>query len=100
MTLIEPIGYSTDWGGPSAKIAKELPVYDQVRAARKARRSSTAEGNPEATGSVVLKLVDMEQPPLRIFFGKGANEAIHAEYGKRLAEWDEFKGLSEEANGE
>ena len=100
VTLIEPIGYSTDWGGPSAKIAAELPVYDQVRAARKARRGATVEGKPEATGSVVLKLVDMEHPPLRIFFGKGANEAIHAEYDKRLAEWDEFKGLSEEANGE
>jgi hypothetical protein len=48
----------------------------------------------------MLKLVDMEQPPLRIFFGKGAHEMIHAEYDKRLAEWDKFKDLSEEAHGE
>jgi hypothetical protein len=36
----------------------------------------------------------------RIFFGKGAHEMIHAEYDKRLAEWDKFKDLSEEAHGE
>jgi NAD(P)-dependent dehydrogenase (short-subunit alcohol dehydrogenase family) len=100
VTLIEPIGYTTDWAGPSAQFAKELPAYDHVREANSARRSSAVRGNPEATGPVVLKLVDMEQPPLRIFFGKGAHEMIHAEYDKRLAEWDKFKDLSEEAHGE
>jgi NAD(P)-dependent dehydrogenase (short-subunit alcohol dehydrogenase family) len=100
VTLIEPIGYTTDWGGPSAKFAKELPAYDHVREANSARRSLAVRGNPEATGPVVLKLVDMEQPPLRIFFGRGAHEMIHAEYDKRLAEWDKFKDLSEEAHGE
>jgi NAD(P)-dependent dehydrogenase (short-subunit alcohol dehydrogenase family) len=100
VTLIEPIGYTTDWAGPSAKFARELPAYEHVREANNARRSSSVRGNPEATGLVVLKLVDMEHPPLRLFFGKGAHEMIHAEYDKRLAEWDEFKDLSEEAHGE
>ncbi|MBA2678574.1 MAG: SDR family oxidoreductase [Ktedonobacteraceae bacterium] len=99
VTLVEPIGYETDWAGPSAKFAKQLPPYEPIREAMSARRGSSTSGNPEATGPVMLKLVDMEQPPLRIFFGKGANEMIHAEYDKRLAEWDKFKDLSEEANG-
>lgn len=100
VTLVEPIGYETDWAGPSAKIAKPLSAYNHVREAASTRRGSSARGNPEATGPVILKLVDMEQPPLRIFFGKGAHDMIHAEYDKRLAEWDKFKGLSEEAHGE
>lgn len=100
VTLIEPIGYTTDWAGPSARFARELPAYEHVRAANSTRRSSSVRGNPEATGPVILKLVDMEQPPLRIFFGKGAHDMIHAEYEKRLAEWDRFKALSEEAHGE
>lgn len=99
VTLVEPIAYDTDWSGPSAKVAKQLPAYEQVRESMRSRRGSSARGNPEATGSVMLKLVDMEQPPLRIFFGRGAHEMIHTEYDKRLAEWDKFKGLSEEANG-
>ncbi len=99
VTIIEPVGYSTDWAGPSAKFAKSLPAYDHVREAMSTRRGSSVPGKPEATGPVVLKLVDMEQPPLRLFLGQGANEMIHAEYEKRLAEWDTFKGLSEDAHG-
>ncbi len=100
VTLVEPIAYETDWAGPSAKVAKQLLAYKQVREGMAARRGSSAHGNPEATGPVMLKLVDMEQPPLRVFFGKGAHTMIHAEYDKRLAEWDKFKALSEEAHGE
>jgi NAD(P)-dependent dehydrogenase (short-subunit alcohol dehydrogenase family) len=100
VTLVEPIGYATDWAGPSARFARELPAYEHVREANRNRRGAALRGNPEATGPVMLKLVDMEQPPLRLFLGKGAHEAIHAEYGKRLAEWDQFKDLSEEAHGE
>lgn len=99
VTLIEPIGYTTDWAGPSAKFAKELPGYDPVREANRTRRDSAVRGNPAATGPVVLKLVDMEHPPFRFFFGKGAHAMIHAEYASRLAEWDRFKALSEEAHG-
>ncbi len=100
ITLVEPIAYDTDWAGPSATLAKQLPAYQQIRDGMAARRGSAVHGNPEATGPVMLKLVDMEQPPLRVFFGKGAHDMIHAEYNKRLVEWDKFKGLSEEANGE
>jgi NAD(P)-dependent dehydrogenase (short-subunit alcohol dehydrogenase family) len=99
VTLIEPIAYSTDWGGPSAKVATPQPAYEPLREAVVARRNAWHRGVPEATGPVILKLVDMEQPPLRIFFGKGAHDMIHAEYEKRLAEWDAFKDLSEEADG-
>ncbi len=100
VTLVEPIAYETDWAGPSAKVAKQLPAYEQIRGAVSARRNSSPRGNPEATGPVMLKLVDMEQPPLRMFFGKGAHNMIHNEYDKRLAEWDKFKNISEEAHGE
>lgn len=28
VTLIEPVGYTTDWSRPSAKYAEKLPAYD------------------------------------------------------------------------
>jgi NAD(P)-dependent dehydrogenase (short-subunit alcohol dehydrogenase family) len=99
VTLVEPIGYETDWAGPSARFARAMPAYEHVREANRARRGASVRGNPEATGPVMLKLVDMEQPPLRLFLGKGVHAVIHAEYEKRLAEWDKFKALSEEAHG-
>ena len=100
VTLIEPVGYSTDWGGPSAKHAKTIPTYDKIREARESMRGRNKPGVPEATGPVILKLVDMEKPPLRIFFGRAANGRIHAEYEKRLNEWDKYNDLSIEAHGE
>ena len=99
VTLIEPVGYSTDWAGPSAKHAEPLPAYEGVRDAMKKRRGSWSTADPEATGPVVLKLVDMEEPPLRIFFGNWANGMAHDEYAKRLAEWDKYNDLSIEAHG-
>ena len=99
VTLVEPIGYETNFAGSSVKFAKQLPAYEHIHEAMQNSRGSSTRGNPEATGPVILKLVDMEQPPLRIFFGKGAHDALHTEYEKRLAEWDKFKALSEEAFG-
>ncbi len=100
VTLIEPGGFSTDWGGPSAKHAKKISAYDKIREARESMRSTNKPGVPEATGPVVLKLVDMENPPLRIFFGSAPNKMIHPEYEKRLNEWDKYNELSIEAQGE
>lgn len=100
VTLVEPIGYSTDWSGPSAKTAAPLPAYEPVREARRqARAAGNKPGVPEATAPVILKLVDMENPPLRLFLGATANPMIHAEYEKRLAEWDKFDPLSVAAHG-
>ena len=100
VTIVEPTGYSTDWAGPSAVHAEELPVYDEVRAARAeayARRGPR--GEPEATGPAILEVVDAEEPPLRIFFGKGTLEMIRAEYAQRIATWEQWDDVSREAHG-
>jgi NAD(P)-dependent dehydrogenase (short-subunit alcohol dehydrogenase family) len=99
VTLVEPTGYSTDWGGPSAKRATPMPVYEPLREASANRWKGRERGHPDATAPAMLKLVDMANPPLRIFFGKETVDMAHAEYAKRLAEWDAFKTLSDEAHG-
>src|SRR3954470_2464449 len=70
VTLVEPGGYSTDWGGASAKRTEQLPEYDGVRAMvaewRAARTASP--GDPVATRDAILAVVDADEPPLRIFF--------------------------------
>ena len=99
VTLVEPVGYSTDWVGPSAKHAAPLPAYDQARDAMKERRKNMKGGDPEATAAVMLQLADMNEPPLRIFFGDWANGMAHDEYEKRLKEWDKYQDLSVQAMG-
>jgi NAD(P)-dependent dehydrogenase (short-subunit alcohol dehydrogenase family) len=101
VTLVEPTGYSTDWSGPSAIRSETLPAYQGVRDRRAAYFATiqTKPGAPEATGPVILKLVDMEEPPLRLFLGKGPLDMIRKEYESRLAEWEKWNELSVEAHG-
>jgi NAD(P)-dependent dehydrogenase (short-subunit alcohol dehydrogenase family) len=101
VTIIEPGGYSTDWGGSSAKHAKRLPAYEEFHAqaaeARKARVGTP--GDPVATREAVLKIVDAEEPPLRVFFGDGPLATATRDYESRLAEWRKWEPVSIAAHG-
>jgi NAD(P)-dependent dehydrogenase (short-subunit alcohol dehydrogenase family) len=101
VTLIEPAGYSTDWGGASAKHATADPAYDDFRAKaaeqRKARMGTP--GDPVATRDAVLQVVDAEDPPLRIFFGDGPLGIATKDYESRLAEWRAWEPVSIAAHG-
>ncbi|HEY6888140.1 MAG TPA: SDR family oxidoreductase [Solirubrobacter sp.] len=101
VTLVEPAGYSTDWRGASGVFADQLPEYDDVRYYRaKLFSGPLAEpGDPEATGSAILELVDADEPPLRTFFGTGTLDMIRAEYEKRLAVWEAWDHLAVAAQG-
>ena len=99
VTLIEPAGYATDWGGPSSKRATPLQAYDGARAAIAGWRSKNVPGDPEATGAAVLKIVDAKEPPLRVFFGTAGFPMTKAEYEKRLATWEQWNAIAVEAQG-
>lgn len=101
VTLIEPTGYSTDWAGDSAVHSVELPEYEHVREANRARRAARAgySGDPTATREAILTVVDAEQPPLRIFFGRGPLEIAKADYESRIATWETWRDVSEAAHG-
>ena len=99
VTLIEPGGFSTDWGGPSAKHAETLDAYDGVRKAGEERRKGNEPGDPEATAEALLKIVDADQPPLRAFFGKAPLGIAEQDYEARLASWREWQPVAELAHG-
>jgi NAD(P)-dependent dehydrogenase (short-subunit alcohol dehydrogenase family) len=100
VTLIEPGGYSTDWSGPSAKHSEQNPDYSGVREAAQNRRSAAASpGDPTATRQAILKVVDADEPPLRIFFGEVPLGIATNDYESRLAEWNEWHPVSVEAQG-
>ena len=99
VTLVEPGGFSTDWSGPSASRSAELPVYAAVREAAAKRPTANNPGNPVATRGAMLKVVDAEVPPLRIFFGSAPLAIATADYESRLATWNEWQPVSIEAHG-
>ncbi|MBO1766614.1 SDR family oxidoreductase [Allobranchiibius sp. GilTou38] len=101
VTLIEPGGFSTDWAGPSSKHSAELSAYDETRTkVMEQRQTRNAEpGDPAASAAAVLKLVDADEPPLRVFFGSGPIRIAKADYESRLANWEKWQPLAEEAQG-
>jgi NAD(P)-dependent dehydrogenase (short-subunit alcohol dehydrogenase family) len=99
VTLIEPGGFSTDWSGPSATRSEENPAYAEVREAAKNRPSASDPGDPTATRSAVLKVVDAEEPPLRVFFGRLPLDIATKDYESRLATWNDWQTVALEAHG-
>ena len=101
VTLVEPGGFSTDWSGSSSKRSEPLTDYaelhEAVDAARKQRFA--APGDPVATRGAILKVVDADRPPLRIFFGESPLGTAKADYASRIAVWEEWNDVSIEAQG-
>jgi NAD(P)-dependent dehydrogenase (short-subunit alcohol dehydrogenase family) len=101
VTLIEPGSYATDWGGASAKHTTPLPAYDSVReeSARLRATRVAVQGDPVASRRALLKIVDAEEPPLRVFFGDGPLATATKDYESRLATWRKWEPVSIEAQG-
>jgi NAD(P)-dependent dehydrogenase (short-subunit alcohol dehydrogenase family) len=99
VTLVEPAGYATDWGGSSAVHSEHVPAYQGVREAIAAAWSGSAHGDPRATAQAILQVVDAEEPPLRVFLGTGLLELMRAEHAQRIATWEEWNPVSEAAMG-
>jgi NAD(P)-dependent dehydrogenase (short-subunit alcohol dehydrogenase family) len=102
VTIVEPGGFSTDWGGSSARHATPSPAYDAERekSARFRAQRTHQSGDPTASSAAIMKLVDAPSPPLRVFFGDGPLAIATADYESRLATWREWEWLSIEAGGD
>ncbi|OBI80547.1 SDR family oxidoreductase [Mycobacterium asiaticum] len=101
VTLIEPGGFDTDWSGSSSKRATRLPDYADVHAAQDEWRKQrwAKPGDPSASAAAVLKVVDAEKPPLRVFFGAGPLQIAKEDYENRLRTWEEWQPVAELAQG-
>jgi NAD(P)-dependent dehydrogenase (short-subunit alcohol dehydrogenase family) len=101
VTLVEPGGFSTDWAGSSSKTSAPLPAYQQLHAAvaeqRKARVGTP--GDPSASAAAILKIVDADEPPLRVFFGTAPLGIAKADYASRLETWEKWNDVSQLAQG-
>lgn len=46
-----------------------------------------------------MRIVDTEEPPLRVFFGSSALAIAEKDYEERLATWREWQPVAEIAQG-
>ncbi|WP_286754627.1 MULTISPECIES: SDR family NAD(P)-dependent oxidoreductase [Sphingobacterium] len=100
-TLIEPNGFATDWAGASAvQTSSDITDYDAVRAAFAATGDNPDTwGKAEATVEPVLNIIDSENPPKRLLFGKIAYQVINDVYTQRLEDIQHWKEVSIAAHG-
>jgi NAD(P)-dependent dehydrogenase (short-subunit alcohol dehydrogenase family) len=99
VTLIEPGGFSTDWGGSSARHAAALDDYAPLHEAAQQRRAGNSPGDPVSSAEAVLRIVDAEEPPLRTFFGTAPLGIAERDYESRLSTWREWQPVAELAQG-
>ena len=99
VTLVEPGAYATDFG-KSAEIAGALEPYAEFRRQFLTRLANLERGDPEATSEAVLKLVDADDPPLRLGLGNSILPRARAAYAERLATWEAWENVSNAAMGE
>ncbi|MFD7791433.1 SDR family oxidoreductase [Streptomyces sp. NPDC059759] len=101
VTLIEPGGFATDWAGSSSSTSEPLPAYaDFHKEVQEQRRKRVGTpGDPTASASAVLEIVDADEPPLRCFFGSAPLGIAKADYEQRLAVWEKWQPVAELAQG-
>lgn len=99
VSLLEPNGFKTDFSTTSGVLSNQLPYYDNVRTALAANNDPADYGIPEATAKAVLQLVDSENPPLRLMLGRVGIHWVKHVYEQRMKEWEEWKDISDAAQG-
>jgi hypothetical protein len=70
-----------------------------VHAARRAAWGDATGSDPTAAGPALLKILDTENPPLRVFFGAFPLHIIPQVYAERLKTWEEWADLATDAEG-
>jgi NAD(P)-dependent dehydrogenase (short-subunit alcohol dehydrogenase family) len=99
VTLVEPGAYATDFG-KSSQIADALEPYAEFRKQFLTHLADGERGDPEATTEAMLKLVDAENPPLRLGLGTSILPRARSAYAERLKTWEAWEDVSNAAMGE
>jgi NADP-dependent 3-hydroxy acid dehydrogenase YdfG len=100
VTIIEPGAYATEFGSQeSLKFAAGLDIYTDFKEQFFGRLRGMQRGDPNATPEALFKVVDAENPPLRINLGSHNLPWVRTAYAERLAIWEEWDAVSAAAQG-
>ena len=101
VTIIEPGAYATEFGSQeSLKFAAGLDVYQDFKTEFIKSLGGMERGDPNATPEAIFKVVDAENPPLRLNLGSSNLPWVRTAYAERLASWEEWDAVSAAAQGD
>src|SRR5690606_8023469 len=89
VTVVEPAGFATRSGknpDPLANghLAEASPAYDGLRRRLAGFVGTQPAGDPAAAAQALLRIVDSDDPPLRVLFGQGFYPMLQQVYADRL----------------
>jgi NAD(P)-dependent dehydrogenase (short-subunit alcohol dehydrogenase family) len=98
VTALAPGQFRTDWAGRSMiraprRIADYDGVMDPIRAARQAK-SGNQPGDPAKAAEALLKLVEAENPPVRLYLGADALRLVQDKIAAMQAEIAAWESVS------
>jgi NAD(P)-dependent dehydrogenase (short-subunit alcohol dehydrogenase family) len=101
VTIVEPGGFRTDWGGSSMHTTPVGADYEGTVGAMNRFRESTVttwRGDPKRAADILLKVVDLDDPPLRLLLGDGAVASADKSSRERAAEAEQWAEVSRSAD--
>ncbi len=101
VTIVEPGGFRTDWGGSSMHTAPVGADYEETVGAMNRFRESTVDtwrGDPARAARIILDVVDLDEPPLRLLLGAGAVASAERSSRERAAEAETWAEESRSAD--
>jgi len=98
VTALAPGQFRTDWAGRSMvranrSIADYDAVMDPIRAARQAK-SGNQPGDPAKAADALLKLVESDNPPVRLYLGGDALKLVGDKIAAMKAEIAQWEAIS------
>lgn len=96
VTLIEPGGFRTDWVGSSVTV-HDIREDDRPSVGRLAEMrgwGALAMGDPVKAAQAILRITEVEVPPLRLLLGSDADAMARAADRARIASDEEWKELT------
>jgi NAD(P)-dependent dehydrogenase (short-subunit alcohol dehydrogenase family) len=101
VTIIEPGGFRTDWGGSSMHAPAVGEDYDQTVGEMNRYRESTVatwRGDPARAAKIIVDIVGLEEPPLRLLLGAGAVDMAATSSRARAEEAEQWADVSRSAD--
>lgn len=98
VTIVEPGSFSTGFRA-AIQAAPPTPTYAELRKEVHGRFNGAIIGDPKATVPAILKLVDSEDPPLRLILGDWLLPMVKKFYQDRIETWEKWADVSNAAQG-
>jgi NAD(P)-dependent dehydrogenase (short-subunit alcohol dehydrogenase family) len=97
VTIVEPGGYWTDLYRTGLHYTQPLPAYAALRAQPEGGEAAATDSEPHLAAAALMRLVDSDDPPLRLALGSTVLDAMIDGARRRIETWQRWAAVSRAA---